>query len=166
MRLETETHRRGGVTLVAVRVTNDGDQPQRVRVANRSDGTVWPPRQRGLPEPGWDDGGWEGVLDAGATRALGYATAAPPADPPVEFAWTERSADGEPTTTEAFAEFGDPRPPRDVVAPPTTALPKDVHEWLAAVSERATDGEATDADREGVAALAARAGVLQARVEE
>jgi hypothetical protein len=166
MRLETETHRGGGVTLVAARVTNDGDAPRRVRVADRCGGEVWPPRQRGLPEPGWDDGGWEGVVGVGEQRPLGYATDAPPADPPAAFAWTERAADGEPTAAEAVAEFGDPRPPRDAVAPPTTALPEAVAGWLAEVSERATDGEATDADREGVAALAARASVLRARVDE
>lgn len=166
MRLETETHRRGGVTLVAVRVTNDGDAPQRVRVANRCDGEMWPPRRNGLPAPGWDDGGWEGVVDSGATRPLGYATADPPADPPVEFAWTERAAGGEPTAAGAVADFGDPRPPRDAVEPPVTALPEGVQEWLDGVSERATDGEATETDREGVAALAARAGVLRTQVEE
>lgn len=177
MRLETETHRRNGVTLVAVRMHNDGGDPQRVRVANRCDGAVWPPRECGLPASGWDDGGWEGVLDAGECRPLGYATPGDPADPPAEFAWTERAADGTagdagcgdgrpPTPRDAVADLGDPRPPRDAVTPPTTALPEGVREWLDDVANRAADGESTDADRNGVAALAARARRLRGAVEK
>jgi hypothetical protein len=167
VQLESETHRRRGVTLVAVRVTNDGEEARRVRVANRCDGPVWPPRERGVPVPGWDDGGWEGVLDPGETRPFGYATPAESASPPVEFAWTERAADGEPpTTSNALASLGDPRPPRDAVKPPESGLPDRVREWLGAVAERAEAGEATDADREGVGVLAARAIRLREAVEE
>ncbi|MFB6072109.1 MAG: hypothetical protein ABEJ88_03985 [Halobacterium sp.] len=166
MRLETETHRRGGVTLVAVRVCNDGDEPTRVRVANRCAGAVWPPREYGLPAPGWDDGGWEGVVDPGETRPLGYATPGEPADPPAEFAWTERAADAELTPGDAVADFGDPRPPRDAVGEPASALPDGVREYLDGVAERAADGGETDVDRERVAALAARASRLREAVDE
>lgn len=165
MELETAVHRQRGVTLVAVRVTNDDEHARRVRVANRCDGPVLPPCEQGVPVPGWDDGGWEGVVDAGAAKPLGYATPAPPADPPVEFAWSERAAESEPTAAETLADLGDPRPPADAVSPPTTALPDGVREWLAEVAERATDGETTDADRDGVAALAARASRLREDVE-
>jgi len=165
MELETATHRRRGVTLVAARVTNDDEHAQRVRVADQCDGRVLPPQEEGDPVPGWDDGGWEGVVAAGATRPLGYATRAPPADPPVEVAWCERAADSQPTAAATLADLGDPRPPADAVAPPATVLPERVREWLAEVDERATDGAATDADRERVAALAARASRLRGDVE-
>ncbi|MFB6270696.1 MAG: hypothetical protein ABEH83_12170 [Halobacterium sp.] len=165
MRLETESDRRRGVTLVAARVVNDGDHAVRVRVADQC-GSVWPPRDEGVPAPGWDGGGWEGVVKAGETKPLGYATPAEPNDPPVEFAWTERAAGGGPSAAETFADLGDPRPPRDAVAPPTTTLPDGVREYLDGVSERARDGDATDGDREAVAALVARAGRLRREVEE
>ncbi|MFC3477648.1 DUF7857 domain-containing protein [Halobacterium litoreum] len=166
MRLETEVYRRDGVTLVAVLVHNDDDHPVRVRVANRCAGAVWPPREGDLPAPGWDDGGWEGVVEPGGRRALGYATPGAPGSPPAEVAWTERAADGVPTTAEAVADLGDPRPPRDAVTPPAEAVPEETRAWLSGVSERATDGDATDADRESVAALAARATRLREAVDE
>jgi hypothetical protein len=165
VQLETEFDRRRGVTLVAARVVNDGDHARRVRVADEC-GSVRPPREDGVPLPGWDDGGWEGVVDAGETRALGYATPARPTDPPVAFAWTERAADGEPTTAETFADLGDPRPPRDAVVPPTTVLPESVREYLDDVAERTSESAATETDRERVAALAARATKLRREVDE
>ncbi|NIB98012.1 hypothetical protein [Halobacterium sp. R2-5] len=161
MELETATHRRRGVTLVAARATNDDDHAQRVRVASRCDGPVWPPRDEGIPVPGWDDGGWEGVVEAGATRPLGFATPAEPASPPVEFAWSERAAETEPTAAETLSDLGDPRPPADAIEPPETALPAGVREWLDGVAERSNQGAATDADRDRVAALAARASRLR-----
>ena len=164
MRLETEAFRRGGVTLVAARVTNERENPQRVRVADRCGGSVLPPRTNGLPVAGWDDGGWEGVVDAGETRPVGYATRAPPSDPPADVAWTERAA-SDPTPASTLDDLGDPRPPRDAVTPPTTELPDTVREWLDGVSKRASDGEQTDRDRDGVAALAARTGVLREAVQ-
>lgn len=178
MRLETETDRRRGVTLVAARVVNDGDDAARVRVADQCGGSVWPPREDGVPVAGWDDGGWEGVVPAGTSKPLGYATDATPASPPVAFAWTERAAGGEtsstaaladlgdPSPAAALADLGDPRPPRDAIAPPAAVLPDGVREWLDGVAERAEVGDATDADREGVAALEARARRLREAVEE
>jgi hypothetical protein len=177
MRVATETHRRNGVTLVAVRVEHDGGgtageadergaQPQRVRLANECAGPVWPPREDGLPAPGWDDGGWEGVLAPDEVRPLGYATPGEPSEPPVTVAWTERAADGPPDAREAVAEFGDPRPPRDAVPAPDSGLPESVRDWLGDVSTRATADAETAADREAVSALAARASVLRERVTE
>jgi hypothetical protein len=163
MRLETEAFRRGGVTLVAARVTNDDEEPQRVRVADRCGGSVLPPRTNGLPIAGWDDGGWEGVVDPGSTRPIGYATRAPPSDPPADVAWTERAA-SDPTPASALDDLGDPRPPRDAVAPPSTELPDGVREWLDGVSQRARDGEHTERDREGLTALASRTSTLREAV--
>jgi hypothetical protein len=166
MRVDAEAHRRGGVTLVAVRATNDDEEPLRVRLANDCAGPVWPPRDGDLPAPGWDGGGWEGVLKPGASRALGYATPGSPADPPVSVAWTERAGDSERAAGDAVAEFGDPRPPGDAVEPPDDGLPEDVQDWLGDVSRRASDGNPDAGDRDAVAALAARATVLRERVEE
>jgi hypothetical protein len=166
VRVTTETHRRNGVTLVAVRVDHEGEQCRRVRLANECEGPVWPPREDGLPAPGWDDGGWEGVLDPGERRPLGYATPGEPSDPPVSVAWTERAADGPPDASEAVAAFGDPRPPRDAVPDPETGLPEAVRDWLGDVSSRASEDEADEADREAVSALAARATVLRERVDD
>ncbi|WP_232686538.1 hypothetical protein [Halobacterium zhouii] len=163
MRLETEAFRRGGVTLVAARVTNDSDDPRRVRVADRCGGSVLPPRTNGLPIAGWDDGGWEGVVDAGETRPVGYATRAPPTDPPADVVWSERAA-SDPTPAATLDDLGDPRPPRDAVTPPATDLPDGVREWLDGVSRRASDGENTRRDREGLRALAARTSVLRESV--
>jgi len=161
MELETATHLRRGVTLVAARVTNDGDHARRVRVASRCDGPVWPPRDDGVPVAGWDDGGWEGVVDAGATEPLGFATPVEPGAPPAEFAWSERAGETEPSAAETLAELGDPRPPADAIEPPATALPDGVREWLDEVDERTATGATTERDREGVAALAARASRLR-----
>jgi len=167
MHVATETHRRNGVTLVALRVERDGDQPLRVRLANECPGPVWPPREDGLPAAGWDDGGWEGVIAPGGTKPLGYATPGEPRDPPVRVAWTERAAAaGPPDASEAVAEFGDPRPPRDAVPAPDTVLPESVRDWLGDVSTRASEGEQTSDDREAVSALAARASVLRERVAD
>jgi hypothetical protein len=151
---------------VAVRVEHDGEQCQRVRLANECAGPVWPPREDGLPEPGWDDGGWEGVLDPGERKPLGYATPGEPTDPPVTVAWTERAAEGPPDASEAVAQCGDPRPPRDAIPEPDTALPDSVRDWLGSVSTRASEDKETPGDREAVSALAARASVLRERVDE
>ncbi len=121
MRLTADTLRTDGVTLVYLHLHNDEPEPRRVRVANRLDGPVWFPRRRGVPAAGWDEGGFEDVLAAGATRALGYATPAPPADPPATVAWTERAASTEPPESRetdpaaVVRRHGDPRPPRDAV---------------------------------------------------
>lgn len=178
MRLETETTRRRDVTLVAARVVNDGDDAVRARVADQCGGSVWPPRNEGIPAPGWDDGGWEGVVPAGAATPLGYATPAEPATPPVAFAWTERAADSatesridaddtvQQSASRTLTDLGDPRPPRDAIAPPTTALPDGVREWLDAVGERARTGDTTAIDSERVAALEARTRRLREVVDE
>jgi hypothetical protein len=120
MRLSTDPRRVNDVTLVHAHVTNDESGPRRVRVANRLDGPAWFPRRRGVRAAGWDEGGFEGVFAAGETRALGYASPAPPADPPAEIAWTERASAGETADDRAGAtavvrRFGDPRPPRAAI---------------------------------------------------
>lgn len=129
--LDWRVESRADVSLVTLVVDNPTATPRRVRVANRLDGPVQPPRREGVPESGWDDGGFEGVVPADGTRPLGYASPAPPDEPPAELVWSERagsteSVDSERTRTvpEESAEgvvraLGDARPPADAV--PTTA---------------------------------------------
>ena len=114
--LDWRVDSRDGVALVELTVTNPTDAARRVRVANRLDGPVWPPRREGVPEAGWDDGGFEGVVAPGGRRALGYASPIPAADfpgtdsgtdasvadSPAEIVWTERA--GETERADAAAE--------------------------------------------------------------
>jgi hypothetical protein len=85
--LDWETERTDGVTLVRLYVT--AECRQRVRVENRLDGPVWPPRCEGQPAAGWDDGAFEGVVTPEDRLVAGYATPAPPTDPPVELVGAE-----------------------------------------------------------------------------
>lgn len=184
MRLDTSLERTGDVTLVAVRVTNTANRAKRIRVANQLDGPVWPPRVGGRPAPGWDDGGYEGVLDAGETRSLGYATPAAPTQPgapgasgtpadgqregtAVEVAWVEDAPNGPPDEPPSpgviVSELGDPRPPRDALPSSSglTEVPPDVSAWLDRVEERVTSGTATPADRETLDRVVGRANDLR-----
>lgn len=120
MHLHATTHAGDGITFVSLVVTNDSTEPRRFRVANRLDGPVWAPRVHGTTAPGWDEAGYEGVLAAGATRPLGYATTGSPADPPAELVWSEPAGESEVADASPEAvlrSFGDPRPPADVVIP-------------------------------------------------
>lgn len=108
-----------GVTLVTVRL-DDIDEPTRVHIASRLDGPVWPPRREGVPEAGWTDDGFDGVVGPG-TAVLGYASPAPPAEPPAELVDTEPvpDADGRDELTadpeSVVRRLGDPSPPADAV---------------------------------------------------
>ncbi|MBO4247858.1 hypothetical protein IL252_08535 [Halomicrobium sp. IBSBa] len=110
-----------GVTLVTVSLASDGPA-RRVRVEQRLDGPVWPPRCEGEPERGWDESGYEGVVPADGRLALGYATPAPPAQQPVVVEEREvvpdtaDAADEDATTV--LQRLGDPSPPRDGVPEP------------------------------------------------
>ena len=92
MQLDCRCDARDGVTLVELVVENETAVARRVRVGNRLDGTVWPPRCEGVPEAGWDDGGFEGVVAPRERLVVGYASPARPRDPPAEIVWTERAA--------------------------------------------------------------------------
>ncbi|UPW01963.1 hypothetical protein M0R88_07670 [Halorussus gelatinilyticus] len=133
LELDSHVERREGIALVNLVVRNPTDAPRRVRVGNRLDGPVWPPRCEGVPAAGWDDGGFEGVVAARDRRALGYASPVtaerddePAVSPPAELVWTERAGASESgTETGSFADaetpegvvraLGDPRPPADAV---------------------------------------------------
>jgi hypothetical protein len=175
--LEWRVESRTDVSLVELTVENPTDRPRRVRVANRLDGPVWPPRREGVPEAGWDDGGFEAVLAPGARRALGYASPGQPAEPPVELVWTERAGRSERTddsvrsdhstvidaTSEAVVRsLGDPRPPADAVPRPTlvdesaSPVPDPVESWLSEVAERRSESTPVPTDRSALAAVARR----------
>jgi len=120
--IETTTETHGGITLVTVRLTGDG-VARRVRVRHRLDGPVWPPRSRGVPAPGWDERGYEGIVPADGRLALGYATPAPPDGSPVSLEEGDvvRDADESIDPADVFRRLGDPAPPRGAVPLPTAA---------------------------------------------
>lgn len=121
---------RDGVTLVTARIRG-GPVAQRVRLADRLDGPVWSPRRRGVPEAGWRDDRFETVVPAGGTVALGYATPAPAADPPLAVVDSEVLPEGDvdpvPTPERAIRDLGDPRPPRAAIPTPTERRPVTAH---------------------------------------
>lgn len=120
-----------GVTLVTVRL-RALDVPTRVTVRNCLDGPVWPPRSEGVPEAGWTETGFTGVLAPGS-HALGYATPARPDGQPAELADAVAVPDADPVgersdrPADVVRELGDPTPPADAVpaAAPITSPSSD-----------------------------------------
>lgn len=108
--LEANCRTAGGVTLVEVCVT--AARPRRVRVENRLEGPVWPPRSDGVPEPGWDGEGFEGQVGADDRLVLGYASPADPVDPPARIADEGEPGDREPTPQAVVKALGRREPPR------------------------------------------------------
>ena len=103
------------VTLVRLLVTSE--MTERVRVTNCLDGPVWPPRREGVPVEGWDEDGFAGVVAAGERLVLGYASPAPPCDPPARVTSLGAEESGAAVTArEVVQSLGDPSPPRDAVA--------------------------------------------------
>lgn len=166
--LDCNTTTSGGVTLVTLRL--ESEVATHVRVTHQLDGALWPPRRQGVPAAGWDEEGFEGVVDG--TVALGYATPADPetADQPARIVETRPPADGGELSPETLIrEFGAGTPPRDAVssAAPTATVndadvtgtatasakhgdndggqpegpPPAVTAWLDAVEERLGDAE-------------------------
>ncbi|EJN59691.1 DUF7857 domain-containing protein [Halogranum rubrum] len=117
--LDCETTTLGEVTLVTVRLDNDTPVDRDVRLRNCLDGPVMPPRTDGVPEAGWDDDGFETVVPANTTLAVGYACPAPERDPPVVVASderaTEESAANAATPDAVVRRLGRATPPRDAV---------------------------------------------------
>ncbi len=135
--LSCTASRENGVTLVTGRVENPDDR-RRVRLRSRLDGPLWPPRRQGVPADGWDEDGFECVLAAGEVRSLGFASPAPPADPPLTVAETDPvdADDGgveprvavpavESTADGVVRALGAPRPPRDAVPTPDSGWPSE-----------------------------------------
>jgi hypothetical protein len=115
--LAYETERQGGVTFVSATVTNPMTTPQVVRLQNRLDGPVWPPREGRTTAPAWDDGTWRATLAPGETRGLGYASPAEPVEEPLAVRSVQRAASGgarqDPSTV--LAGLDDWMPPRTAV---------------------------------------------------
>jgi len=112
--LSCHTSSLGDATLVEVLIT--AASPTRVRIENRLDGPVWPPRRQGVPADGWDEDGFDGVVDG--RLVLGYATPAPPDGSPVELTSTapvDARTETAPTPEEVVRSLGDARPPRDAL---------------------------------------------------
>lgn len=134
MHHDTSVDAVSGTTLVTVRVRNDAPVARRVRVRNRLDGPVFPPRHEGVPEAGWDADGYEGVVPAEGTVALGYAC---PVDAdergdtdPVAVESLGRADDADPVgesdaVAEAVRSLGRSRPPADAVPDPTGTVRND-----------------------------------------
>jgi len=85
--LEWDVERTDGVTLVSLSVTSEREC--RVRIENRLDGPVWPPRRHGQPAAGWDGDKFTGTVPADGLLTVGYATSAQPAEPPAAVVATE-----------------------------------------------------------------------------
>ncbi|WP_123536461.1 DUF7857 domain-containing protein [Halosimplex salinum] len=116
---ECETVRRNGVTFVRATVTNERGTPQVVRLANRLDGPVWPPRFGDVTAPEWTDGTWEARVEPGQTVGVGYATPAPPFDDedPVEVVSRTRAGDAdEAAPEEVLASLDDWSPPSEALS--------------------------------------------------
>lgn len=125
--LSWHTARPGGVTLVAVRLDNRVEAPgvdaHRVRLVSRVEGPTWPPRVEGVPAAPWDGDAAEVVVPTGQVGSLGFASPAPPVEPPVEVASVEPAEGGASsdclaaTAADVLRVLGDPAPPRDAVQP-------------------------------------------------
>lgn len=154
--VEWSVTREGEVSLVSVVLRSS--RARRVRIRPTVEGPVWPPRRRGVPAAGWDDGEFEGVVEG--RRAVGFATPADLSDGPVEVRWSgpadpdpafERHPDVPPvetTTAGVLRALGDPRPPRDAVPDGVGAGPggrAPAADTLAAIEDRVELGEALDA---------------------
>lgn len=161
--LSWTTDRRGGVTLVDLRIHNDTTDHRRIRVENRLDG----------PVPAAEEGAFTCRLAPGERCALEYATSTPPAEPLAEPpAELVRS-----TVVGAGADATDPyRADGGSTERGSVALPPAVAAWLAAV-ERRVDATAAGneraerighatviADRDTLAALERRAAAIRGRL--
>jgi len=118
---DCETVRRNGVTFVRATVTNERGTPQLVRLANRLEGPVWPPRLGDVTAPEWTDGTWEARLEPGQTVGVGYATPAPPLDDEAEDAVevvSRRRADADQASDpeEVLASLDEWSPPSDALS--------------------------------------------------
>lgn len=167
-----------GVALVRCRLVNDAPVPRRVRIRNRLEGPVLPPRRSGVPEPGWDADGAELRVEPEDSRAAGYAcivadtepadgtdlspeeevdppnehgTASPVerrTDPPVEIESVERA----PEDPESVADAAAAVRKLGSYRPPRCALPtpgEGTRRTDASRSSRAADGERGGVDTPG-----------------
>lgn len=116
--LDADCTRCDAVTYVRAQVTNDRGTPQTVHLRSRLDGPVWAPTSGPVTSPAWSDEEWRGVIDAGQTRGIGFATSAPPAEEPVEIVTVERASDAGDGSdaTDVLSALESSAPPSDVVS--------------------------------------------------
>ncbi|SDK00656.1 hypothetical protein SAMN05216226_11441 [Halovenus aranensis] len=129
--LDWQLRRMDGVTLVELSVR--ADHATRVCIESHLQ-PVWPPRECGVPARGWQENSFEGTVPADAPLVVGYATPAPPQEPPVEIATTGGPEESGPTPRRLVRALGDARPPRDVL--PATPPPDTNTEPRAATVNR------------------------------
>ncbi|WP_372910514.1 hypothetical protein [Salinigranum sp.] len=116
--VEWDVSRTEDATLVRVQVTNTLSVPRTVRIENRLDAPVLPPRRRGVPAVGWDDEGLTCRVPGDGRVSVGYACRAPSETPPV--AVDDDPAEGaaaDAPLDRALRSLGDHAPPRSVVSP-------------------------------------------------
>jgi len=171
--LDWDLERTDGVTLVELFVA--AERECRVRIANRLDGAVWPPRREGRPAAGWDGDEYAGTVPADGRLTVGYATPARPADPPAEIVSTgppdatvdrEQRTDGgaqgesvavtrgvaperngDPTPDDVVRSLGDPVVPRDCVPVPDASTESATTDGSPTADEPATTGDIDDCER-------------------
>lgn len=120
----------GPIVLVSVRLDNPTPGVRTIRLRNRLDGPVLPPRRHGVPEQGWDVDGFVGSIPAKGRLAVGYAcpvandASLPCDESPVDVETGVHDSDrnkaeghegNSSTPTAVVRDLGDPRPPADAV---------------------------------------------------
>lgn len=117
VQVETDADRTDGVTTVRVTITNTRSTVQIVRLQSALDGPVWPPRRAGVVDPRWDDDVWESAIRPDRRRGVGFASPAPPTDPPVEILSSQRHESDDPARSgsEILSQLDDWRPTTDVL---------------------------------------------------
>lgn len=110
--LDWQLRRTDEVTLVELSV--QGDHTQQVTIESRLQ-PVWPPREQGVPAQGWQENSFEGTVGPDEPLVVGYATPAPPREPPAEITAAGRCDGSAVTPRRLVRALGDSRPPRDVL---------------------------------------------------
>lgn len=111
---EWHQSRTDGVTLVELLVTSE--TTTEVRIESHLT-PVWPPKQQGVPEAGWDGNSFETTVEAGDRVIIGYASPAPPDGPPARIQNVSAEAtDNQRVDARTLVRaLGEAKPPRDLV---------------------------------------------------
>ena len=136
------------VSLIELSVHNPTAVDRRVRVESRLDGPVLPPRDSSVPEAGWDERGYAGVVPAGERIALGFAVPAPPTEPPVSVSDEGRATndEGETSAADAVRALGPADPPADAL-PAATGIEPTTDEPSPGDATARPDGSTDDRSR-------------------
>ncbi|MFB6090025.1 MAG: hypothetical protein ABEJ97_03110 [Halobellus sp.] len=134
-----------GVALVRVELHSDVDADVRVRISNRLDGPVLPPRTEGVPASGWDDEGFSGRLPADGTLGVGYACPAVDGDS-VDPVAVELLGPSDATEPGSSPDVGTTVRDLGRAVPPADAVPADPAGVVGSGSDR-TDGKSGESDR-------------------